>query len=364
MFARRLRAFPSIKKKALSFWSIVGLVALTMSFVGLQAANFTPIPGVRGHELTIPLDEPLPMYAPQPNAAAAESVGLGDDIPMPTPIDAAGNAIPAPAAPQQMPATPFSIPSRFDTGPAAAPYVFKGKTAADTLRAAICLTSAIYYEAASESDDGQRAVAQVILNRVRHPAWPSTVCGVIYQGSDMPGCQFSYACDGSMARVPSREGWARASRVARAALAGYVHAPVGLATFYHTPAVNPTWNRSLIISAVIGNHIFYRMPGTRGAETAFYERYAGGEPYPGPLPRRTPWPTPAAPGASPVPVPTNAAAMPTAPYPTYQAAPPVASTSAAPPTRRVGEDNRYVKNALPDSDVLPQYRNSGQWIGD
>jgi len=349
MFARRLRAFPSIKKKALSFWSIVGLVALTMSFVGLQAANFTPIPGVRGHELTIPLDEPLPLYAPQPNAAAAESVGLGDDIPMPTPIDAAGNAIPAPAAPQQMPATPFSIPSRFDTGPAAAPYVFKGKTAADTLRAAICLTSAIYYEAASESDDGQRAVAQVILNRVRHPAWPSTVCGVIYQGSDMPGCQFSYACDGSMARVPSREGWARASRVARAALAGYVHAPVGLATFYHTPAVNPTWNRSLIISAVIGNHIFYRMPGTRGAATAFYERYAGGEPYP---------------GASPVPVPTNVAAMPTAPYPTYQAAPPLASTSTAPPTRRVGEDNRYVKNALPDSDVLPQYRNSGQWIGD
>ena len=56
--------------------------------------------------------------------------------------------------------------------------------------------------------------------------------------------------------------------------------------------------------------------------------------------------------------------MPTAPYPTYQAAPPVASTSAAPPPRRVGEDNRYVKNALPDSDVLPQYRNSGQWIGD
>ena len=212
MFASRLRAMSMIRKRTFSLWSIGGLAALTMSFVGLQAANYTVIPGVRGYELTIPLDEPLPMYAPQPNAAATESVGLGDEVPMPTPIDAAGNAIPAPAAPQQMPTTPFSIPSRFDTGPAAAPYVFKGKTAADTLRAAICLTSAIYYEAASESDDGQRAVAQVILNRVRHPAWPSTVCGVIYQGSDMPGCQFSYACDGSMARVPSRDGWALASR--------------------------------------------------------------------------------------------------------------------------------------------------------
>ena len=363
MFAWRLRAFPSIKKKALSFWLIAGLAALTMSFVGLQAANFTPIPGVRGHELTIPLDEPLPMYAPQPNAAATESVGLGEGIPMPTPLDAAGNAIPAPATPQQMPVTPFSLPSRFDTGPAAAPYLFKGKTAADTLRAAICLTSAIYYEAASESDDGQRAVAQVILNRVRHPAWPSTVCGVVYQGSDMPGCQFSYACDGSMARVPSREGWARASRVARAALAGYVHAPVGLATYYHTPQVNPAWNRALIISAVIGNHIFYRMPGAKGATTAFYERYTGGEPYPGPLPRRAPWPTPATPSAVPTPVPTNVAAIPTAPYPSYQAVSPAAVPYAPPPARRVNDDNRYVKNALPDSDVLPQYRTSGQWIG-
>lgn len=363
MLARRSRPVLSLRKRNYPLWSMGALAALTMSFVGLQAANFTPIPGVRGHELTIPLDEPLPMYAPTPNAQTPESVGLGDDIPMPTPVDSVGNAIQAPAPAQQMPTTPFSLPSRFDTGPAAAPYVFKGKTPADTLRAAICLTSAIYYEAASESDDGQRAVAQVILNRVRHPAWPSTVCGVIYQGSDMPGCQFSYACDGSMARVPSREGWARASRVARAALAGYVHAPVGLATFYHTPAVNPTWNRSLIISAVIGNHIFYRMPGAKGAATAFYSRYAGGEPYPGPLPRRAPWPTPAAPGVTPTPVPTNVAAVPAAPYPTYQAPVPASSTYAAAPARRASEDSRYVKNALPDSDVLPQYRNSGQWIG-
>lgn len=363
MFARRKSAFLTIKRRTLSFWSVGGLAALTMSFVGLQAANYSPIPGVRGHELTILLDEPLPMYAPQPNAAATESVGLGGDIPMPTPVDAAGNAIPAPITPQQMPATPFSLPSRFDTGPAATPYVFKGKTSADTLRAAICLSSAIYYEAASESDDGQRAVAQVILNRVRHPAWPSTVCGVVYQGSDMPGCQFSYACDGSMARIPSREGWARASRVARTALAGYVHAPVGLATFYHTPAVNPSWNRSLIISAVIGNHIFYRMPGTKGAMTAFFGRYAGGEPYPGPLPRRAPWPTPMAPGGGSTPLPANIAEMPTAPYPTYQAVAPATANVPAQAPRRTSEDNRYVKNALPDSDVLPQYRNSGQWIG-
>lgn len=363
MFARPARPVLTLRKRTWPLWSLGALTALTMSFVGLQAANFSPIPGVRGHELTIPLDEPLPMYAPQANAAATESVGLGDDIPMPAPVDAAGNAIPAPAPAQQMPVTPFSLPGRFDTGPAATPYVFKGKTAADTLRAAICLTSAIYYEAASESDDGQRAVAQVILNRVRHPAWPATVCGVVYQGSDMPGCQFSYACDGSMARVPSRDGWARASRIARAALAGYVYAPVGLATYYHTPQVNPLWNRPLVITAVIGNHIFYRMPGAKGAAPAFFERYAGGEPYPGPLPRRAPWPVPATPGGAATPLPATVAAIPAAPYPMSQPTAPMPATYAAAPTRRVSEDGRYVKNALPESDVLPQYRNSGQWIG-
>src|SRR6476660_5886742 len=61
-----------------------------------------------------------------------------------------------------------------------------------------CLTQAIYYEARNQSDDGERAVAQVVLNRVRHPAFPNTVCGVVYQGAVRPGggCQFTFTCDG------------------------------------------------------------------------------------------------------------------------------------------------------------------------
>ena len=164
----------------------------------------------------------------------------------------------------------------------ARPFSTAGASGTDRGRALECLTAAIYYEAASEPDDGQRAVAQVILNRARHPAFPSTVCGVVYQGSERRSCQFSFACDGAMARVPSAAGWARAARVAAAALGGYVFAPVGLATHYHTYAVTPAWNRTLVMTDAIGAHFFHRWKGFWGTAAAFIQRYAGHEPVPGP----------------------------------------------------------------------------------
>ena len=165
----------------------------------------------------------------------------------------------------------------------AQPFSMNG-SALDKARALDCLATAIYYEAASESDDGQRAVAQVILNRVRHPAFPATVCGVVYQGSEKTtGCQFSYACDGSMARVPMRSAMDRARRIALAALDGSVMRQVGLATHYHTYAVTPSWNRSLVMTDAIGMHFFHRWKGYWGTPTAFSNlRYRGGEPVPGP----------------------------------------------------------------------------------
>ena len=147
----------------------------------------------------------------------------------------------------------------------------------DRARALQCLTAAIYYEAASEPDAGQRAVAQVVLNRVAHPSYPKTVCGVVYQGSERStGCQFSFTCDGSLARGPSRMFWLRAENVARAALSGYVHAPVGLATHYHTVAVHPYWAPTLTYLGTIGAHRFYRFGGAAGAPATFRFVYAGG----------------------------------------------------------------------------------------
>jgi spore germination cell wall hydrolase CwlJ-like protein len=168
----------------------------------------------------------------------------------------------------------------------AAPFSLRGASALDRARATECLTAALYYEAVSEPDDGLRAVAQVVLNRVRHPAFPASVCGVVYQGVERGrGCQFSFACDGAATRVPARAGWARAARVAAAALGGYVYTPVGLATHYHTYAVTPAWNRTLVMTDVVGAHFFHRWKGFWGTAAAFHQRYAGSEPVAGPAPR-------------------------------------------------------------------------------
>jgi hypothetical protein len=130
-----------------------------------------------------------------------------------------------------------------------------------------CLTQAVYYEARNQSDDGQRAVAQVVLNRSRHPNYPSSVCGVVFQGSErITGCQFSFTCDGSMSGGIDSRAWARAERIAAAALRGSVYRPVGLALNYHTTAILPYWAPSLVRQAVVGDHIFYRLPGS-GPET-------------------------------------------------------------------------------------------------
>ena len=172
-----------------------------------------------------------------------------------------------------------AIPIAAAPNPAARPFTFRGADRAAQARALECLTSAVYYEAGNESADGQRAVAQVVLNRVRHPAFPATVCQVVYQGSTRAtGCQFTFTCDGSLARRPSTDGWERARKIAWAALTGTVFAPAGYATHYHADYVVPYWASSLAKNAVVGAHNFYRWAGGWGRPSAFAKRYAGREP--------------------------------------------------------------------------------------
>ncbi|MFM8376019.1 MAG: cell wall hydrolase [Phenylobacterium sp.] len=150
----------------------------------------------------------------------------------------------------------------------------------DARRALTCLTQAVYYEAAREPELGQAAVAQVVLNRVRHPGYPKTVCGVVYQGSARStGCQFTFTCDGSLSRAPDPALWASAASVARRALSGHVVREVGSATHYHADYVAPYWAPTLVKLAQIGAHIFYRWTGPSGERGAFSGRYAGGEAY-------------------------------------------------------------------------------------
>ena len=160
----------------------------------------------------------------------------------------------------------------------ARPFTLAGTARHAQARALHCLTQAVYYEAAFEPVEGRRAVAQVVLNRVRHPAFPNSVCGVVYDGSSRrTGCQFSFTCDGSLRRAPSLAAWAEAERIAREALSGEVASAVGTATHYHANYVAPYWAPRLTKLRQIGAHIFYTWPGAWGRNSAFSSRYAGVE---------------------------------------------------------------------------------------
>lgn len=181
-------------------------------------------------------------------------------------------------APETALAVNSKIPLASGPNPAASPFTLANASGDARARALECLTSAIYYEAGQESSDGQRAVAQVVINRVRHPAFPNSVCGVVYEGSTRAtGCQFTFTCDGSMSRAPVPELWNRARKVAGEMLAGVVYAPAGHATHYHANYVVPYWASSLVKTTVEGAHIFYRWPGGWGQPAAFSDRWSGRE---------------------------------------------------------------------------------------
>ena len=168
------------------------------------------------------------------------------------------------------------MPEAISTNPPAQPFVLKA-SATERTQAVDCLTAAIYYEAALEPREGQEAVAQVVLNRMRHPGYPKSVCGVVFQGSDRPGCQFSFACDGAMARQPAAWAWRNAKDVAEHALDGHVAASVGGATHYHTSWIMAAWTPTLLKVGRIGAHIFFRPTGPDGMPGAFDQAYGGGE---------------------------------------------------------------------------------------
>lgn len=127
-----------------------------------------------------------------------------------------------------------------------------------------CLAQAIYHEARGESEEGQLAVANVIVNRARSGKFPSTLCGVIYQNADKGRyrCQFTFACDGRADTPGERRAWARSAALAETVYAEYAKGEkLGSlprsALFYHTTAVSPSWSHTYSQIAQIGSHIFY-----------------------------------------------------------------------------------------------------------
>lgn len=139
-----------------------------------------------------------------------------------------------------------------------------------------CLTQAAYYEAGANGPEAEAAVVQVVLNRVHHPDFPKTVCGVVYQGADRDsGCQFTFTCDGALARPVDKAAWDAASKVAARALSGYVVKAVGASTYYHANYVFPVWAPTLDKITTVGPHIFYSLNGAEGPLLTGH--YSGGE---------------------------------------------------------------------------------------
>ncbi len=126
-----------------------------------------------------------------------------------------------------------------------------------------CLTEALYFEARSETLEGQFAVGEVILNRVDSRKFPNSVCGVVTQGAHrLNACQFSYNCDGKAEHFSEARAYARSGKLAKLLLDGRARVLTDGATYYHTSAVNPSWSRSFTKTAQIGRHIFYNAETT------------------------------------------------------------------------------------------------------
>ncbi len=239
-------------------------------------------------------------------------------------------------------------PFHFKTGDAGA-----GDHARDTQ----CLAQAVYYEARGETPSGQAAVAQVVLNRVRHPAFPKTICGVVFQhvGDD---CQFSFACNGAMRQPLDQASWRRAMAVANRALSGAVMAEVGAATHFQAARAGAGWAGSLAKVAQIGEHIFYRFTGRAGTPRMFkaeaqpsapdIEAKADADRVHAVFTVATASQAPATPAAKPLTVDAKVSA--TAPAPTPATSMPKAvEPTAKAPQATAGDSAQPVKTAVPET---------------
>jgi hypothetical protein len=190
--------------------------------------------------------------------AIPRAVALSSTTPAPadaTPIEVAAANLAIPGFSPRRDATELAMPD-------SARHRYADLIGPDALdREQRCLAEAVYFEARSEPEDGQAAVAQVVLNRVKSGLYPSNVCGVVYQNRHRyMGCQFSFACEGKSLRITDGPSWQSATRIASAVIEGRTYlSEVGGATHYHADYVKPGWSRRLRKMDVIGRHIFYQL---------------------------------------------------------------------------------------------------------
>jgi hypothetical protein len=239
----------TLSRLAFAFGAPAIMMATAIGVVWLSTSRLDTVPGPSRPVLYTPPSE----LAPTPRLDGVDAPAPPPNVDEPTP------AWQAQARNALIPYSGASLlsPARFSAAADPEPPA----------QALQCLTSAIYYEATGEPQAGQRAVAQVVINRWAHRAFPKTICGVVQQGAPAPGCQFSFMCDGALTRRPSPQAWRDAETIARAALNGYVDPAVGGATHYHADYVVPVWAATMLKLTKLGRHIFYRWPGAAAYST-------------------------------------------------------------------------------------------------
>jgi len=126
--------------------------------------------------------------------------------------------------------------------------------------AVTCLARTIYWEARGEGDAGMQAVANVVMNRLRHTGFPKTICGVVTQGREQGACQFSWWCDGQGDNAEEQESYTLAKEIARKALNRQLEDRTDGALYFHQ-GLTPSWAKQYIRTVEVGGHVFYKPAG-------------------------------------------------------------------------------------------------------
>ena len=237
----------------------VGALAFSQGFEAVRleiAALRNPVEITEGPQSTAAIDIATPVVEETPRISVA---AIGPMVESEA-LDAIDIAVPAFDGP-----VPLSLSTKMayarDNAPVTDFTILRDENGKKVSEKEMwCLATAIYFESRGEKYRGQIAVAQVVMNRLKHRIYPKTICGVVFQNQNRRNaCQFSFACDGIPERVTDAKSWKQAEEIAEGVVRGTLYVPeVGKATHYHATYVYPHWAPKMKKVTKIGLHVFYQ----------------------------------------------------------------------------------------------------------
>ena len=117
-----------------------------------------------------------------------------------------------------------------------------------------CLIKNAYFESRNQGVKGMQAVTWVVLNRTKHPSYPSTPCAVIYAPF-----QFEWTRSDAKLQVKEKDAYMQAERVVEGVLSGKLKDNTNSSTHFHSARIKPKWASRLSYTTTIGSHCFYKL---------------------------------------------------------------------------------------------------------